>query len=101
MRLTWNLPPFEQDSRHILSNARNTIVIAGAFPLVVIQMADRFVRTIDCFVTPGQQVAKGDKLGFIRMGSQCDLFIPPGASARVTCRPGDRVRAGETILATY
>jgi phosphatidylserine decarboxylase len=64
-------------------------------------MADRFVREIDCFVTPGQQVDKGDKLGFIRMGSQCDLFIPAGGAARITCHPGDRVRAGETIIGTY
>jgi phosphatidylserine decarboxylase len=101
MRLVWRMPPFEAGSGHILQNARNTIVIAGDFPVVVIQMADRFVREIDCFVTTGQRVAKGDKLGFIRMGSQCDLFIPAGAQAKVSCQPGDEVLAGETILATY
>jgi phosphatidylserine decarboxylase len=101
MRLVWNMPPFEEDSAHILRNARNTIVIAGDFPVVVIQMADRFVREIDCLVAPGQQVNKGDKIGLIRMGSQCDLFIPRGAGAEIRCNPGDRVRAGETILAVY
>lgn len=101
MRLAWDMRPFEEDSGHILQNARNTIVIAGDFPVVVIQMADRFVREVDCFVAPGQQVEKGEKLGFIRMGSQCDLFIPQGAGVSVTCKEGDRVRAGEDILATY
>jgi phosphatidylserine decarboxylase len=101
MRLAWDMRPFEEDSRHILQNARNTIVIAGDFPAVVIQMADRFVREIDCFVAAGQGVEKGDKIGLIRMGSQCDLFLPRNASITVTCAPGDRVLAGESILATY
>ncbi len=101
MRLLWDMSPFEEDSRHILQNARNTVVIAGDVPVVIIQMADRFVSQVDCFVTPGQQVAKGEKLGLIRMGSQCDLFIPRGAGVSVTCKPGDKVLAGETIVATY
>lgn len=73
MRLAWNMQPFEEDSQHILHNARNTIVIVGDIPVVVIQMADRFVSQVDCFVAPGQQVDKGEKIGLIRMGSQCDL----------------------------
>ena len=101
MRLAWDMRPFEEDSRHILHNARNTIVIAGDVPVVVIQMADRFVSQVDCFVAPGQQVDKGEKIGLIRMGSQCDLFIPRSAAVSVKCNPGDRVLAGETILATY
>jgi len=101
MRLAWNMHPLEEDSRHILQNARNTIVIAGDIPVVVIQMADRFVSQVDCFVTPGQQVEKGEKIGLIRMGSQCDLFIPRSAEVSVKCNSGDRVLAGETILATY
>ena len=101
VRLVWDMPPYEEDSRHILQNARNTVVIAGDFPVVVIQMADRFVREVDCFLVAGQHVEKGEKIGLIRMGSQCDLFIPSTANAQVCCQPGDRVRAGETILATY
>lgn len=101
MRLAWDMPPFEQESCHILDNARNTIVIEGRFPVVVIQMADRFVSEVDCFVSPGQQVDKGDKIGFIRMGSQCDLFIPASAGVAVQCQAGDTVRAGESILASY
>lgn len=101
IRLAWDMPPFEENSRHILQNARNTVVIAGDFPVVVIQMADRFVSQVDCFVAPGQEVEKGEKIGFIRMGSQCDLFIPDSAGVSLTCQPGDRVRAGEDILGTY
>jgi len=101
MRLVWQMPPFEEDSGHILQNARNTVVIAGDFSVVVIQMADRFVREIDCFVAAGQEVDKGQKIGFIRMGSQCDLFIPRSAGVKILCGPGDSVRAGETVLGSY
>jgi phosphatidylserine decarboxylase len=101
MRLAWNMSPFEEGSGHILQNARNTIVIAGDFPVVVIQMADRFVREVDCLVAPGQRVEKGEKIGFIRMGSQCDLFIPASAGFTASCQPGDKVVAGETILGMY
>jgi phosphatidylserine decarboxylase len=101
IRLAWDMRPFEEESRHILQNARNTVVIAGDFPVVVIQMADRFVNQVDCFVAAGQEVEKGERIGLIRMGSQCDLFIPRRAAAKIACKPGDRVRAGETILGTY
>jgi hypothetical protein len=33
--------------------------------------------------------------------SQCDLFIPRSAAVSVKCGPGDRVLAGETILAVH
>jgi len=101
MRLLWNMRPFEEGSRYILQNARNTVVIDGDVPVVVIQMADRFVNQVDCFVEPGQQVEKGDKIGLIRMGSQCDLFIPRSTAVTVKCSPGEQVVAGESILATY
>ena len=101
MRLEWAMPPYEEESAHILQNARNTVVIAGDFTAVVIQMADRFVSQVDCFVTPEQHVEKGEKIGLIRMGSQCDLFLPQSAGVHVACKPGDHVVAGETILGTY
>ena len=101
MRLAWTMPPYEEDCGYILQNARNTVVIVGDFPAVVIQMADRFVSQIDCFVTPEQQVGKGEKIGLIRMGSQCDLFLPRSANVTLACKAGDCVLAGETILATY
>jgi len=34
----------------------------------------------------------------IRLGSQVDLIVPQRSSFEIRVRPGDRVRAGETIL---
>lgn len=101
VRLIWGMQPYEEDSRYITQNARNTIVIDGEVPAIVVQIADRYVRECDAFVGPGEQVAAGDKIGMIRMGSQCDLFIPDSAGVTFDCRPGMSTRAGETILGRY
>jgi phosphatidylserine decarboxylase len=102
MRWLWRMEPYDRGCRHVVDNARNTIVIDGAVRAVVVQIADRYVNTVDCFVAEGQQVDGGDKIGMIRMGSQCDLLVAAGEhDLTVTCTTGDRVRAGETVLATW
>jgi phosphatidylserine decarboxylase len=101
VRLLLGLPPFADGNTYVTQNARNTIVINGAFPAAVVQIADRYVNMIDCFVKEGESVGGGQKVGMIRMGSQCDLFIPKSAGVTIICRPGDKVRAGETVLGRY
>jgi len=101
IRLIWGMQPYEENSRYITQNARKTIVIDGDVPVAVVQIADRYVRECDSFVSPGDRVAAGDKIGMIRMGSQCDLYVPDSAGVKLDCRPGARVRAGETVLGTY
>jgi phosphatidylserine decarboxylase len=101
MRLLWKMEPYEEDSRYIVENARNTVVLSGDVPMAIVQIADRYVNTVDCFVAEGQRVATGEKLGMIRMGSQCDLFVPDSAGVTFHCVPGERVVAGESVLGTY
>jgi phosphatidylserine decarboxylase len=101
VRLIWGMQPYEQDSRYITQNARNTIAIDGEVPAIVVQIADRYVSECDCFVEESQHVETGQKIGMIRMGSQCDLFIPDSAKVAFDCHPGQRVAAGETVLGRY
>ena len=101
MRLLWNMRPYEEDSRYVVENARNTIVFDGEAPMAIVQIADRYVSCVDCFVREGQSVAAGEKVGMIRMGSQCDLFVPRASGVAITCAPGQRVRAGESVLGRY
>lgn len=101
VRLLWGMQPYEEGSLYITQNARNTTVIDGEVPVVVVQIADRYVNECDSFVREGEQVGVGQKIGMIRMGSQCDLYIPDSAGVTLACRPGMRVKAGETILGTY
>jgi phosphatidylserine decarboxylase len=101
VRLLWDMQPYEEGSRYITQNARNTIAIDGEVPAIVVQIADRYVRHCDCYVSEQQGVQVGEKIGMIRMGSQCDLFIPDSAKVSFLCNPGDRVAAGETVIGTY
>ncbi len=66
-------------------------------PLVVVQIAGLIARRIVCRVKRGDALAAGERFGLIRFGSRVDVYLPPGAEARV--RVGQRVTAGETILA--
>ena len=101
MRLLWNMRPYEEDSRYVVENARNTIVFGGPAPMAIVQIADRYVNHVDCFVHEGQSVAAGEKVGMIRMGSQCDLYVPRASGVTIACAPGQHVRAGESVLGRY
>ena len=60
-------------------------------------MAGILARRIVCSVRPGQQLAAGERLGMIKLGSRVELFIP--GRSRALVEVGDRVRAGLTPLA--
>ncbi|HJX54284.1 MAG TPA: phosphatidylserine decarboxylase [Polyangia bacterium] len=101
MHLMWRLPVTDEVRASVADNARNTIVFEGALSVAMVQIADRYVRQVDCFVHSGETVERGQRVGMIRMGSQCDVFLRRTPGLEVLCRPGDRTRAGETILARY
>lgn len=81
-------------------NERATIVIeARGLQIAVVLIASRLVRQIVPFVASGDDVAIGQRVGVIRLGSQVDLVLPARTDIHVTVRPGDRVRAGESVVA--
>jgi phosphatidylserine decarboxylase len=101
MHLMWRMPITDEVCASVAENARNTIVIEGDLPVAMVQIADRYVHQVDCFVHPGDTVERGQRVGMIRMGSQCDVFFRRSPGIEVLCQPGDRTRAGETVLARY
>jgi phosphatidylserine decarboxylase len=101
MHLMWRLPITDEVRASVAENARNTIVIEGDLSVAMVQIADRYVRQVDCYVHPGNAVECGQRVGMIRMGSQCDVFLRRIPGLQVLCQPGDRTRAGETVLARY
>ena len=99
--LDW--PPFHRHSRHIIQNERNVTRIESTykgcqFPYYVVQIAGWSVNGIDSYVELGEEVSKGKIFGIIRIGSQVDLVLPYLSDMKIMVWPGDRVRAGETIL---
>ncbi|HEY2445401.1 MAG TPA: phosphatidylserine decarboxylase [Rhizomicrobium sp.] len=67
--------------------------------LGVVQIAGLIARRIQCGLQKGQKVCRGDRFGIIRFGSRLEVFLPEGA--HVLARAGQRVRAGETVLAAF
>ena len=85
----------------VFENERATTVIERPdLEIAVVQIASRLVRQIAGYVDIGQSVTAGQRIGVIRLGSQVDVVLPARPDMQVTVQPGQRVRAGETILAT-
>jgi phosphatidylserine decarboxylase len=61
------------------------------------QITGTLVRKIICYVLPGDQVLRGERIGMIRFGSRVEVSIPSGYNLHVGL--GDKVRAGETVVA--
>lgn len=75
-----------------------TIIQQTGLEVAVVQIASRLVRQIAAFVDEGQTVSLGQRIGVIRLGSQVDVVLPSG-DMEVLVMPGQRVRAGESVLA--
>jgi phosphatidylserine decarboxylase len=102
-RTLFNVAPHYTDSVHIVQNERAVTHITGeyrgaALGVYVVQIGARTVNGIDSYYQVGQRVERGATFGMIRVGSQVDLIIPWRADFDVRVQPGERVRAGETIL---
>lgn len=72
---------------------------SGGGPVVLEQITGFLVRRIECWVEPGCRLAAGEKYGIIRFGSQVAVHFPAGAVC--TVRPGDRVRAGLSVIGEW
>jgi phosphatidylserine decarboxylase len=66
--------------------------------VVVRQVVGILARRIVCRVSEGDVLERGQRIGLMKFGSRMDVFLPPDADLKV--RVGDRVVAGESILAT-
>lgn len=62
-------------------------------------IAGLLARRIIPWIQVEEEVARGERISLIQFGSRCDLYLPPGVKLQV--KLGDRVRGGETILASF
>jgi phosphatidylserine decarboxylase len=102
-RILLGREPYYRGAAHIVQNERTVTLIRGrlrgqTLPCYVVQIAAKTVAGIDSYVAPGETLEKGSILGMIRIGSQVDVVVPWQDGINVRVRPGDRVRAGETLL---
>lgn len=63
----------------------------------VVQITGLIARRIVCHAREGDTLERGAPYGLICYGSRVELYLPAGCEVRV--QRGERVRAGETIVA--
>ena len=80
-------------------NERNALHLrtAAGVDVTCVQIAGLIARRILCYAKAGDQLARGQRYGFIRFGSRVDVYLPTNAKPRVAV--GDKVSATQTILA--
>lgn len=69
------------------------------FPLAVRQISGAIARRIVCPVEPGRALTRGKIYGMIKFGSRTELYLPCDPRIEIAVKPGDRVKAGVSVLA--
>lgn len=66
---------------------------------LVKQIVGPVVRRVVYWLEREQVLNKGDRIGMMKFGSRMDIYLPAD-EVEVTVQKGDRVRAGESVVAT-
>jgi phosphatidylserine decarboxylase len=91
------LPAFRAGASNL--NEQNIVTLqAGETQVIIKQIAGILARRIVCRVKAGDNLSLGERFGLIRFGSRVDILIPPEYA--VYACPGQRVRGGESVLAS-
>ena len=82
-------------------NERSSLIINSEHgaDIVVVQIAGLIARRILGFVSKHQNLNQGERFGLIRFGSRVDIYMP--LDSTVKCSVGDKVVAGESVLASF
>jgi phosphatidylserine decarboxylase len=79
-------------------NEQNVIAIQGADGVYTVrQIAGFLARRCVSWVRAGDVLKAGDKIGMIKFSSQVDTHLPAAAAVKV--KPGDKTKAGITVMA--
>jgi len=66
--------------------------------ILVRQIAGILARRVVCNLHEGQKVQRGERFGIVKFGSRLEVFVP--MNVRVKVRAKEKVRAGETAIAS-
>jgi len=68
-------------------------------PVVVRQIAGFVARRIVTDLTPGEEIGPAHRIGMVKFGSRLEVLMPDELAGEVTVTVGQKVRAGQTVLA--
>lgn len=77
----------------------NQVVKNTRYGVGVIHIASRLVRRIVTYTRKDDRLKTGQKIALITFGSQVDVVVPKLEGLQLTIGVGDKVFAGETIIA--
>ncbi|MEX0886110.1 MAG: phosphatidylserine decarboxylase [Phycisphaeraceae bacterium] len=84
-------------------NAATTTVLVHPirrYPIAAVrQVSGMLARTIVCNARAGKVLQRGEKYGIIKLGSTTELYLPRDLVQRVEVQPGQKVKAGLTVVA--
>ena len=82
-------------------NERSSLIISSdnGTEIVVVQIAGLIARRILGFISNNHNLHQGERFGLIRFGSRVDIYMPLDAVTK--CSIGDKVIAGESVLASF
>ena len=69
--------------------------------MVVRQITGALARRVVCWLKPGDELARGEQLGMIKLSSRTELLLPREEGLEIVAKLGDNIFAGETIVARY
>lgn len=88
---------FRADSADSNERLSTLVELEDGVRVVVVQVAGFLARRIVSRLKLGDELERGERFGMIRFGSRVDLYLP--LETKVAVRVGQKVRAGETVVA--
>ncbi|MBD3193069.1 MAG: phosphatidylserine decarboxylase family protein [Candidatus Heimdallarchaeota archaeon] len=87
--------------KYVDNNARlhYDLEATEGFSYRITQIAGIFAWRCVSYVEEGETLKQNDKFGIIRFGSQANLELPDDCGYELTIKVGDKIRAGESIIA--
>ncbi|MBP5476832.1 MAG: phosphatidylserine decarboxylase family protein [Paludibacteraceae bacterium] len=81
-----------------IENERSLVVLehSNGMQIAVRQVAGAMARRIVTYAKPGMEVKRNQHLGFIKLGSRVDMYLP--VNTEIEVEVGDPVHGNETIL---
>jgi phosphatidylserine decarboxylase len=92
-----HLPAFKKESE---KNERIVMLIHTDIGRIkIVQIAGAIARRIVPYISKGNTMKKGGKIGLIRLGSRVDLYLPTKRIKPLTIQVTNKIKAGEDTIA--
>ena len=69
------------------------------FPIIIRQISEKIFKRMVCTPDTGDSLIKGESFGMIKWNSRTELFLPAAGWMVLTVKYGDKIKAGETVVA--